>query len=41
LHADRIDVVGEGRLFIRNICMEFDRYMSDKDTDRPMFSRTV
>jgi oxygen-independent coproporphyrinogen-3 oxidase len=47
---DEIRVTTGGRLFVRNICMEFDRYMEDKrkqaeDTEEekgtPVFSRTV
>lgn len=40
IHADRLEVVGQGRLFIRNICMTFDRYLKSKG-DKPLFSRTV
>jgi oxygen-independent coproporphyrinogen-3 oxidase len=39
--ADHLDVPGEGRLFIRNICMIFDAYMKSKRDDQPMFSQTV
>jgi len=41
IHPDRLEVVGNGRLFIRNICMVFDRYLRSKATDKPLFSRTV
>ncbi len=42
LDADRIDVTETGRLFIRNVCMIFDRYLRRKTADgRPVFSRTV
>lgn len=41
IHRDRIDVVGHGRLFVRNVCMVFDRYLRAKSQDRPVFSRTV
>lgn len=34
-------VTPEGRLFVRNICMAFDRYMMDKEMEKPVFSRTV
>lgn len=35
-------VTPTGRLFIRNICMVFDRYLRDKDADdRPVFSKTI
>jgi oxygen-independent coproporphyrinogen-3 oxidase len=38
---EAIDVEGHGRLFIRNICMIFDRYQRTKTGDTPIFSRTV
>jgi oxygen-independent coproporphyrinogen-3 oxidase len=38
---DTIEVVGAGRLFIRNVCMIFDAYLAAKTGSRPMFSRTV
>jgi oxygen-independent coproporphyrinogen-3 oxidase len=41
LTPDTIEVVGAGRLFIRNVCMIFDAYLSTKTGGRPMFSRTV
>ena len=41
LTDDTIDVVGHGKLFIRNVCMIFDAYMAAKTGERPMFSRTV
>ena len=31
----------EGRLFVRNVCMAFDRYLDAKTGDGPVFSRTV
>jgi oxygen-independent coproporphyrinogen-3 oxidase len=31
----------EGRLFVRNVCMAFDRYLEAKTTETPVFSRTV
>ncbi|MGE0453278.1 MAG: oxygen-independent coproporphyrinogen III oxidase [Vicinamibacteria bacterium] len=34
-------VTGEGRLFVRNVCMSFDRYLRAKRDDKPVFSRTV
>ena len=40
LHPDRIDVVGIGRRFVRNICMVLDPYLK-KASDGPRFSRTV
>ena len=30
-----------GRLFVRNVCMAFDRYLQEKEEGRPVFSRTV
>jgi len=38
---DTIEVVGAGRLFIRNVCMIFVAYLAAKTGSRPMFSRTV
>jgi oxygen-independent coproporphyrinogen-3 oxidase len=38
---EAIDVVGVGRLFIRNICMVFDAHLRRKRGERPAFSRTV
>jgi oxygen-independent coproporphyrinogen-3 oxidase len=35
-----LTATGEGRLFIRNICMVFDSYLPSHG-DRPVFSRTV
>jgi oxygen-independent coproporphyrinogen-3 oxidase len=40
LHPDRLEVLPRGRLFIRNICMTFDRYLRHK-TEQPVFSRTI
>ncbi len=37
-----LDVTSTGRLFIRNVCMIFDQYLRDKDSDdRPVFSKTI
>lgn len=37
-----LDVTATGRLFIRNVCMIFDKYLRDKDSDdRPVFSKTI
>jgi len=41
IHPDRLEVVGDGRLFVRNICMVFDRYLRSTTKDSPIFSRTV
>lgn len=30
-----------GRLFVRNVCMAFDRYLEAKTAEKPVFSRTV
>jgi oxygen-independent coproporphyrinogen III oxidase len=35
-----IEVTGQGRFFIRNICMNFDRYL-EKDSTKRVYSRTV
>ena len=37
---DTLEVTGSGRLFVRNICMQFDKYLSAHD-GRPVFSRTI
>ncbi len=37
---DVIRVTPAGRLFVRNVCMTFDRYLQNK-TGTPVFSRTV
>ena len=36
-----LEVVGAGRLFIRNLCMVFDKYLRSGDDTKPVFSRTV
>jgi coproporphyrinogen III oxidase-like Fe-S oxidoreductase len=38
---EAIEVVGVGRLFIRDICMVFDAHLREKRGGRPAFSRTV
>lgn len=40
LTPDSVTVTPLGRVFIRNICMIFDRYR-DADTGKPTFSRTI
>jgi oxygen-independent coproporphyrinogen-3 oxidase len=40
LGPDVIRVTPSGRLFVRNVCMTFDRYLRNK-TDTQVFSRTV
>ena len=37
---DALTVTPRGRLFVRNICMTFDRYL-DSHAGRPVFSRTI
>ena len=39
--SDRLEVLPRGRLFVRNICMTFDRYLRTKSDQQPVFSRTV
>lgn len=39
--ADAIEVTPLGQLFIRNVCMLFDRHLREKPPERPTFSRTV
>jgi len=39
--AEAIAVTEPGRLFIRNICMEFDAYLEKREGEKPTFSRTV
>ncbi len=39
--ADGLDVLPRGQLFVRNVCMVFDRYLKDKRGATPVFSRTV
>jgi oxygen-independent coproporphyrinogen-3 oxidase len=34
-------VTPRGRLFVRNICMVFDRYLRARTADKPVFSRTI
>jgi oxygen-independent coproporphyrinogen-3 oxidase len=36
-----LEVTGRGRLFVRNVCMAFDRYLEAKSGESPVFSRTV
>jgi len=38
---DAIHVTETGRLFVRNVCMEFDAYLPGRETQKPIFSRTV
>ena len=41
LGEGEIEVLPLGRLFVRNLAMEFDRYLREKDGTKPVFSRTV
>ena len=41
MDGGRIDLTPTGRLFVRNVCMVFDRYLREKKGDSPVFSRTV
>lgn len=36
-----IQVTDSGRLFVRNVCMEFDAYLRGREGEKPIFSRTV
>ncbi len=36
-----VEVLPPGRLFVRNICMIFDRYLRTHRSERPVFSRTI
>ncbi len=36
-----VEVLGSGRLFVRNAAMAFDRYLEARSGARPVFSRTV
>jgi len=38
---DAIEVTPMGRLFVRNVCMEFDAYLRSREGEKPIFSRTV
>jgi oxygen-independent coproporphyrinogen-3 oxidase len=38
---EAIEVVGAGRLFIRNVCMIFDTWLRKRQGGKPVFSRTV
>lgn len=40
IEADRLRITDMGRLFARNVCMEWDSYLA-KGTGSPVFSRTV
>ena len=36
-----LEVVGDGRLFVRNVCMVFDSHLRRKQPGERVFSRTV
>lgn len=36
-----LEVSRDGRLFVRNICMHFDRYLPGHQGQQPVFSRTI
>jgi len=39
---DALEVTPVGRMFVRNICMSFDRYLRARAAqEKPVFSRTV
>ncbi len=38
---EAIEVTPLGRLFVRNVCMVFDRYLKARSQGKPIFSRTV
>jgi oxygen-independent coproporphyrinogen-3 oxidase len=39
--AKGLDITARGRLFVRNICMTFDKYLPSHQNGRPVFSRTI
>jgi oxygen-independent coproporphyrinogen III oxidase len=45
LDDEGLRVTPQGRVFVRNVCMAFDRYLLEKEAaqemERPVFSRTV
>jgi oxygen-independent coproporphyrinogen-3 oxidase len=41
IRPDGLELVGAGRLLVRNVCMVFDRYRRGERDERPVFSRTV
>ena len=41
MDSDALEATSLGRLFIRNVCMVFDRYLREKPRSQPTFSRTV
>ncbi|HEX2864249.1 MAG TPA: oxygen-independent coproporphyrinogen III oxidase [Deinococcales bacterium] len=41
LSPEKVQAQGYGKLFVRNIAMQFDRYLREKPREKPTFSRTV
>ena len=41
IEPGRLTIVGDGTLFVRNVCMVFDRYLRGEEPGGPRFSRTV
>lgn len=41
MHPWGLQVTERGRLFVRNVCMAFDRYLEAKNLEQRVFSRTV
>ncbi len=41
LDRSSLTLTPTGRLFARNVCMIFDRYLREKSREKPIFSRTV
>ena len=41
IDEENIAVTAIGQLFVRNVCMIFDRYLREKPPEKPMYSRTV
>ena len=39
--GDRLEVAPLGRVFIRNIAMVFDAYLSNQKAEKPLFSKTL
>src|SRR5262249_27048145 len=40
--GERLGLTATGRLFVRNVCMAFDRYLpAQRATGRPAYSRTI
>ena len=38
---EAVEIIGSGKLFVRNAAMAFDRYLEQKSQAKPAFSRTV